>query len=245
MGPGMYNASLAMERATTLAREHGLGAVAIKNTNHWMRGGTYGWQAAEANCLAICSTNTIANMPPWGGKEPRLGNNPLVIAIPRMEGHIVLDMAITQYSYGKLQEHSLKNQQLDVPGGYDENGQLSRDPASIIKSHRALPIGFWKGSGLSFALDVMLTVLTEGNSTFRITGTGREAGVSQIFLCIHQNSYPGHLVEEIIQYTRSSATGTEGKDIYYPGERTLATRKRNESEGIPVNEEIWEMVKGM
>ena len=53
-----------------------------------MRGGTYGWQAAEAGMIGICFTNTIANMPPWGGIDPRLGNNPLVIAVPRKRAGI-------------------------------------------------------------------------------------------------------------------------------------------------------------
>src|SRR5438270_57443 len=113
-GPGMYNAHLAMDRAIEISRKNGIGMVTLKNTNHWMRGGTYGWQAADAGCVGICTTNTIANMPPWGGKEPRLGNNPLVIAVPHEEGAVVLDMAVSQYSYGALQEYSLNEKKLPV-----------------------------------------------------------------------------------------------------------------------------------
>lgn len=244
-GPGMYNASKAMERAIALAKINGIGCVAIRNTNHWMRGGTYGWQAANAGCIGICFTNTIANMPPWGGKEPRLGNNPLIIAVPREKGHIVLDMAMSQFSYGKLQEYELKNKKLPVPGGYDEQGILTHDPFAITESRRALPIGFWKGSGLSFILDVVLTALTGGRSTFQITGTERETGVSQFFLCIHQPGYADPLIEEIIQYTKSSSLVENDKPVLYPGENTLATRKRNEIEGIPVDAVIWSDVLKM
>ena len=59
-----------------------MGAIALANTNHWMRGGTYGWQAAEAGLFGICWTNTLANLPAWGTASPVLGNNPLVIGIP-------------------------------------------------------------------------------------------------------------------------------------------------------------------
>jgi 3-dehydro-L-gulonate 2-dehydrogenase len=83
LGPGNLNAHTAMQRAIELARQHGLGGVALANTNHWMRGGSYGWLAAEAGVFAICWTNTLANLPPWGASTPALGNNPLVIAIPR------------------------------------------------------------------------------------------------------------------------------------------------------------------
>ena len=88
-GVGNLNALGAMERAITLGREHGIGCVALGNTNHWMRAGTYGWQAAGAGVIGICWTNTMPNLPPWGGVDPIIGNNPLVIAVPRAGGAVV------------------------------------------------------------------------------------------------------------------------------------------------------------
>lgn len=101
LAPGMYNATTCMNSAIALAKTHGISCVTIRNTNHWMRGGTYGWQVADAGCIGICFTNAIAGMPAWGGVNPALGNNPLVIAGPRPGGHVVLDMAMSQFSYGK------------------------------------------------------------------------------------------------------------------------------------------------
>lgn len=245
LAPGMYNASLAMKQATELAKANGIGCVTIKNTNHWMRGGTYGWQAADAGCIGICFTNTIANVPPWGGKEPRLGNNPIVIAVPKTGGNLVLDMAVSQYSYGKLQEHELENQPLTFPGGYDEEGNLTTDAAAIRKTERALPIGMWKGSGLSLMLDVVLTALTGGKSTKEITASGKESGVSQTFIAIYQPELHQNLIEQIIAFTKTSASDETGGKIYYPGEKTLITRNKNTEEGIPVNEEIWNAVRNL
>ena len=239
LGAGVYNATQAMNRAIELAKTNGMGCVAMRNTNHWMRGGTYGWQAADAGCIGICFTNTMANMPPWGGKEPRLGNNPMVIAIPRDEGHIVLDMAMSQFSYGKLQQTNRANGELEVYGGYDEDGNLSKDPSAIIQSRRALPIGYWKGSGLSFILDVLLTAITGGRSTAAINSTVSETGVSQFFLCLYQSDYHQELIEQIIEYTKSSLPTEPGGHISYPGENTLARRRMNELNGIPVDEKIW------
>ncbi|MVN22504.1 3-dehydro-L-gulonate 2-dehydrogenase [Mucilaginibacter arboris] len=242
LAPGMYNASFAMEKAVDLAKTNGIGCVSIKNTNHWMRGGTYGWQAADAGCIGICFTNTIANVPPWGGKEPRLGNNPIVIAVPKAAGHMVLDMAVSQYSYGKLQEHELNKQPLPFPGGYDEEGNLTTDAAAIRKTERALPIGLWKGSGLSLMLDIVLTALTGGKSTKEITAAGKESGVSQTFIAIYQPDLHQNLIEQIISFTKSSEADENGGKIWYPGEKTLITRNKNTAEGIPVNEEIWRAV---
>src|SRR6185436_9505341 len=70
-GVGNLNAHASMSRAITLARGAGIGSVALRNTNHWMRGGNYGWQAVEACVIGICWTNTMPNLPPWGASEPR------------------------------------------------------------------------------------------------------------------------------------------------------------------------------
>ncbi|HEY1766784.1 MAG TPA: 3-dehydro-L-gulonate 2-dehydrogenase, partial [Terracidiphilus sp.] len=154
-GPGNLNALAMMERALALSREHGVGCVALGNTNHWMRGGTYGWQAAEAGFVGICWTNTMPNLPPWGGAERVIGNNPLVIAVPRPAGPVVLDMAMSQFSYGTLESYRKRGELLPVDGGFDIDGNLTRDPAAIEKSWRPLPVGYWKGSGLSIVLDMI------------------------------------------------------------------------------------------
>ncbi len=246
-GPGILNARFCMERAIGLANENSIGCVAIKNTNHWMRAGAYGWQAAEAGLIGICFTNTIANLPPWGGIDPRLGNNPLVVAIPRKEGHVVLDMAISQYSVGKLNQYKNNNEELPLPGGYDAAGSLSIDAAAILKSKRLLPIGFWKGSGLSLVLDLLATVLSQGNSTAKITQSEKESGVSQVFICIKPNN-SGHtesLIEEIISYTKTSRPEHQGGSILYPGENTLRTREKSLKEGVLVDDKIWAKVLGL
>jgi 3-dehydro-L-gulonate 2-dehydrogenase len=247
MATGMLNATFCMDRAISLAEENGIGCVAVKNTNHWMRGGTYGWQAAEAGMIGICFTNTIANMPPWGGIDPTLGNNPLIIAVPRKGGHVVLDMAISQYSFGKLNTYKSKNEQLPLPGGYDSESNLTTDPGAIIKSQRPLPIGFWKGSGLSLALDLLATVLSQGKSTADVTHSGSESGVSQVFICIKPDGglKTETIIEEIINYTKSSRPEKEGGTIYYPGENTLRTREKSLKDGVWVDEKIWEKVQGL
>jgi 3-dehydro-L-gulonate 2-dehydrogenase len=249
LGPGNLNAYSCMNRAIELAKSHGMGCVALSNTNHWMRGGTYGWQAAEAGCIGICFTNTIPNMPPWGGTESRIGNNPLIIALPRKEGHLVLDTAMSLYSYGKMDVYKRKNQLLPFEGGFDEQGNLTRDAGAILQSKRPLPIGYWKGSGLSMMLDMLAAVLSKGNAAKDIGQLQSEYGLSQVFICFDALKADLPFVErvtgELITYIKSAAPMSEGEDIYYPGERTLITRKENLEKGIPVDEQIWNQILQM
>ena len=246
-GPGIINATKCMDRSVTLAKQHGMGLVALRNTNHWMRGGTYGWQAANSGCISILFTNTQPNMPPWGGKDSRLGNNPFIISIPRTDGHVVLDMAISQFAFGKINDYRLKGEKLPFPGGWDDNDQLSKDPEKILRKERGLPIGYWKGSALSMILDMLATLLSAGDSTYKMSLKEYETGVSQVFLCMFPELFSDtqvqeRLLNEIIDYTHDVEPMHAGGQTYYPGEQTLRTRTKNLKKGIPVSSEIWENV---
>lgn len=239
-GVGNLNAHDAMSAAIALARAHGIGCVALANTNHWMRGGTYGWQAADAGVIGVCWTNTLPNLPPWGADVARVGNNPLVIAVPRPDGHVVLDMAMSQFSYGALAAHRLRGEMLPVPGGFDNSGALTQDPAAIEASRRPLPIGFWKGSGLAVMLDLIAATLSGGRATHEIPADPeQETGVSQVFLALDASSLaaPG----ETIRIVDAIVADLQ---VRYPGERTLETRRRNMTDGIPVEPSIWQDVLG-
>jgi len=249
-GPGNLAAHAAMNRAMELAREHGLGAVAMADTTHWMRGGSYGWQAAEAGFAAMCWSNTLPNLPPWGATTPAVGNNPLVIALPRRDGAgqnapIVLDIAMSQFSYGTLSAYRERGELLPFPGGFDERGELTRDPAAIERTQRALPIGLWKGSGLAFVLDVLAAMLADGKATYEIPNDPlQEVGQSQIFLAMAPSALTS--IEELDRIAAGAidllhaATPVEpGRGARYPGEGTLRIREESMRLGVAIDDAAW------
>ena len=250
-GFGPLNAWRAMERACALAKEYGVGVVALGNNNHWMRGGTYGWLAADLGCIGICWSNTMPNMPAWGGKDRKIGNNPLVMAVPRSNGeHAVIDCAVSQFSYGKIEDCRLRGVQLPVPGGYNEAGELTTDPAEIEKTWRVLPMGYWKGSGLSIVLDLIATVLTNGNSVAKIGTFGDEIGLTQIMIAIDPGKFntsgeTDDIVNGILADVKASVPAQEGGEVFYPGEMELVRIRENRAQGIPVIEEVWQRVLAM
>jgi 3-dehydro-L-gulonate 2-dehydrogenase len=245
LGPGNLNAWAAIHRTIELAKQHGIGTVALGNTNHWMRGGTYGWIAAEAGLFCLCWSNTLANVPAWGATTPSIGNNPLVIACPRPSGPVVIDMAASQFSYGTLAAYAKRNQPLPVPGGYDTEGHLTTDAAAIELTQRALPIGYWKGSGLAIVLDMLGAMLSGGNATHQFSlDPLRETGQSQIFLVIDPSSVAtatelNRIADGIIDSLRQATPVDPFNPIRYPGEQTLRLREENLRLGIPVDPDIW------
>ena len=156
----------------------------------------------------------------------------------------MVDCAVSQFSYGKIEEAKLKGQQLPVPGGYDEEGNLTTDPAAIEKTWRVLPMGYWKGSGISILLDLISTVLTNANSVQKIGTFGDEVGLSQIMTAIDPGKFQSakvtdQIVDELVAYIHSSVPVTEGGKVFYPGEIEIGTRKDNQKNGIPVIEDVY------
>jgi 3-dehydro-L-gulonate 2-dehydrogenase len=248
LGPGPLNALSCTDRALELAEQNGIGCVALANTNHWMRGGTYGWRAAKKGYAFICWTNTIANMPAWGATDSRLGNNPVIFAIPKDEEAIVLDMAVSQFSYGAMEKLAMQNKQLPVVGGYDESGNLTSDPSQILKTMRTIPVGYWKGSGLALLLDLLAVVLSGGKSTFDISQQKKESALSQVFIAIKLSALENAssinlLIKNIIDDYHNSVPNGSNDKIQYPGERVLQTRKENMEKGIPVDLGVWQQIR--
>ncbi len=250
MAPGILNALFAMNRATELAAKNGLGLVSLNNTTHWMRGGAYGWQAADKGFIGICWTNTESCMPAWGATSSGIGNNPFIMAVPRKEGHIVLDMAMSQYSYGKLQVTRLKNQKLPYAGGFDKDGALTDDPGAIEETRRILPIGFWKGSGFAVLLDIIAALLSGGLSTAAIDkfDKGSCGSCCQVFIAINPlkintQEFIDKVLQDTVSQLKSSVPVKENGEIFYPGENSLKTRNENLQLGIPVDDGVWATVK--
>jgi 3-dehydro-L-gulonate 2-dehydrogenase len=134
---------------------------------------------------------------------------------------------------------------LPFPGGFDEHGELTRDPAAIERTQRALPIGLWKGSGLAFVLDVLGAMLADGRATFEIPNDPlQEVGQSQIFLALAPSALTS--MEELnriaagaIDLLHAATPTAPGEIVRYPGEGTLRIREENMRLGVAVDESAW------
>lgn len=250
LGAGILNAIHCTNRAVQLAQQSGIGCVALQNTNHWMRGGTYAWQATQQNVVFIAWTNTIANMPAWGAVNAKLGNNPLVIGLPYKDSAIVLDMAMSQYSFGAMEMAVMKNENFPVAAGFNQNNEFTNKPQEVLQTRRPLPVGYWKGAGLALLLDILAAVLSGGLATKHISGQQAEKSLSQVFIAIDISKLPNHsaipaLLDAIIDDYHLSIAQNSNSRITYPGERVLRTRQNNLANGIPVLQSVWQTIQAL
>ena len=137
-----------------------------------------------------------------------------------------------------------------MAGGYDENGQLTTDPAAIEKTCRMVPIGYWKGSGLSILLDMIGTILTGANSVAKVGTFGDEVGLTQIMIAIDPAKFQSaDLTDAVIDAIAADVAASEpaepGREVRCPGMGEHRSRKENMELGIPVAEEKWAEVLAM
>ncbi len=242
LGPGILNALHCCGRAIDLAERSGIGITGLRNTNHWMRAGTYGRYAANKGFMFIGWTNTIPNMPAWGSEHPNIGNNPFVIAIPDGKEPVVLDMAMSQFAYGKLEWLKQLGKDLPFDGGYDSNGRLTKNPEEILNSKRILPAGLWKGSSFAIVLDLAAALISGGSTTREIGEKDVETGLSQVFIAIDIRRYITEddiksLISETLTYIRK-----ENDNVSFPGKRAIKTRAEAEKNGIEIPLDILDKI---
>ncbi|MEM9935438.1 MAG: 3-dehydro-L-gulonate 2-dehydrogenase [Bacteroidota bacterium] len=246
-GIGNLNAWHCMQHTLQVAKEQAWAMSTLSYTNHWMRGGNFGWQAVDQGCIGICWTNTIPNMAAWGGKKAVIGNNPLIVGLPHPKTPMVWDAAMSQYSFGKLNTHKIRQTPLPMPGGWNQKGELTTDAQAILEGGIVLPIGFWKGAGLSLILDILASGLSGGENSRKVGDRKNEYGVSQVFIAIDptklglSDSWQNNMTDSLNFYLADSLEAP-GNNIRYPGQHTLKIRAENMELGVPVDSFYWEKV---
>ena len=132
-------------------------------------------------------------------------------------------MALAQFSIGRLETTQLQGEMLPVPGGYDEQGNLTEDPAAIFRSGRPLPIGYWKGTGMALLLDLMAAALAGGNTTLDNTENPEVDSVSQVFIAFDLGNRLDldaidAITDRVIEDLRRTWEGSDPGGFRYPGE---------------------------
>lgn len=241
-GPGRFAAQTAMQQATTLAQEFGVGVCLAKNTTHWGRAHAYANRAAQAGFIGICTTNAIPTMAVGGAKKAVIGNNPLAIGIPRSNAAepIVLDMAMSQAAVGKVGTWLREGKALPENWGIDAEGKPTNDAKAILGG-AVLPMGEHKGAGLAVMFELLTAALAGAAFTQQIRSndaSGLDPLASKIFIALNPAAFidPAEFTsysESFINYLKDEAA-----PFAYPGERGWQTRDKQLVTGVELHTEI-------
>jgi LDH2 family malate/lactate/ureidoglycolate dehydrogenase len=244
-GHGARAAYTAMTRALDLARGHGIGAVAIRNSSHFGPAGAYALAAAEAGCigLAVCNADSYARL--HDGAERFHGTNPIAIAVP-VDGERpwLFDMATSAVTYNRVQLYKSLRRVLPPGVAADGDGRETNDPDAVeMLSPLGGAFGF-KGAGLAGFVEILSGVLTGMRLSFELlpmAGADLQTprGLGAFVLAILPGAFldAGAFHAGMRRYlTRlRSSQPVAGGVVMAPGDREWAEADRRAIHGIPID----------
>ena len=241
-GFGYVAAHRAMERAIVKAENTGIGMVGVRNSNHFGIAGYHALQATESGMIGWSFTNAKAEMAPWGAFLPVLGTNPWGIAIPRREAPpIVLDMALTMSGKGMMRWYMEEGRPMPENWALTPDGKTTTDPAAAMDGP-VLPIGEYKGYGLSLITDVLAGVMTGALFAGSVFQDDQNYDVGHMMLAIKPDNFMSmddfeERLEVLVAEVKAAPSIDPERPVILPGEvefQRLDERRRN---GIPVSQE--------
>jgi LDH2 family malate/lactate/ureidoglycolate dehydrogenase len=250
-GFGQVVSEYAMELAIAKAKAQNVAALTVVQQAHVGRVADYPLMAARAGMIGwmYCdSGRTAKQVTPFGGREARLGTNPLSIALPSdLEAPVFLDMATSAVAGGKIAVARNRGQQLPLGWIVDKDGNPATDPAELTRGGSQLPLGGTeghKGYGLGFMVEVFAGILT--GLGFGVNPSGRHNDGSLMIVLNVAAFRPiadfRREVGEFARYVKATPTAPGVKEIYYPGELEWRTEQARRRDGIPIEDETWSAV---
>lgn len=239
-GLGYVAARRAMDHAIELAKRSGIAMVAVRHSNHFGIAGYHARRAADSGLIGIAMTNAGAEMAPWGATRPILGTNPWGIAVPR-EGHhpIILDMALTQSGKGMMRW--LGRAGLPMPGTWalTPDGSRTNDPSAAMDGP-LLPIGDYKGYGLSLVTDILTGVLTGSLFGAQVFQDDENYDVAHTMIAIRIEAFMAkqrfnERLEALIADVLAAPPIDPGRPVQLPGQTEQERARRRLRQGVPVD----------
>jgi LDH2 family malate/lactate/ureidoglycolate dehydrogenase len=239
-GLGHVLTAAAARDAVRRAAEHGVGVVAVRNSNHFGMSAHYTRMMAAQGCIGVLTTNSSPSMAPWGGRARTVGANPWSVAAPAgVNGVAVLDVSNGNVARGKI--YAARDRGVEIPTGWaiDAQGAPTTDPAAALAG-LLLPMAGHKGYAIAFMMDVLSGVLTGSAVGSGVSGpqqAERRSGAGHLVLALDVASFLpleefNRRMEALIEEVKSVPLAQGFDEVLYPGEVEDRSQARLEREGI-------------
>ena len=253
-GMGFVIGHHAMGRAIELASVQGIGAVAIRNSNHFGAAGLYAKQATDAGFVALAMTNVMPNLVVSGGSAPITGNNPLAFGAPTRLGFpLLLDISMSSVAGGKLLLAKEKGEKIPFGWATDRDGRPTDDPSAGFAGF-LLPVGGHKGFGLSVMIDVLCGVLSGGAFQHHLksmyAAPDEPSATCHLMIAIDPSVHLGReafldRMDELYGTIKASPTWDSETRMLLPGELENETLARRRKDGIPLPRSLLEKLDAL
>lgn len=237
----------AMDLCVARAKENGLGAAGVRNTNHFGIAAYYAMKALDSDMIGLAMTNAPSSMAPWGGTKPYFGTNPFAVAVPAGEElPVVLDMSTSIVAKGKIILAARKGEKIGLGWAIDSNGDLTTDAKEALLGS-VLPLGGAKGYGLALIVDILSSILTGALFGSHVRSLYDEfsepQGLGNFMMAINVAEFMlvdefKRRMDEMIKEVKNCSPALNAEQIYLPGEIEFMRKKERTRNGIPLSTEV-------
>ena len=253
-GFGYTVSERAMQLTIDKAAKANVAATTVFRQGHIGRLASYTLMAARADMIGLITADSgrsTKQVAPFGGREARIGTNPLSIAIPSdLEGPLFLDMATSAVAAGKIQLAASRGEAVPLGWIVDASGRPSTDPNDLRKGGALLPLGGsegYKGSGLAAIVEILCGLLT--GLGFGMDPSGRHN--DGCFMAVFNVSAFRPLadfkreVADFARYLKATPPAEGFAGVLYPGEIEHMREQERRQNGIDVEDATWDKLKDL
>lgn len=242
----------ALQAAMEMAREFGMGMAYAHASNHFGPIAPYCHIAAEAGFASIIGSNATTTIAPSGGREERLGNNPLGVCVPRPGGDpVMLDMAMSVAARAKIRQALARGEAIPPTWATDRDGKPTTDPKAALDGF-LLPVGGYKGYGLALMVDLFAGVLSGAAYLTHVRSwvdnPEEPQNLGHFFLLIDtrplgSSSWLAERMADFCSIVHATPAADPNAPVLLPGEIELGRMARQRSEGISLDTALLEKIK--
>lgn len=242
----------ALEAAMSAARECGISMAFACGSNHFGPVSPYLLIAAQAGFAAIIGSNATTTIAPWGGKDTRLGNNPVGFCVPNPGGQpFMLDMAISVAARAKIRNALKKGEPIPESWATDKDGKPTTDPAAALDGFLQ-PIGGHKGYGLALTVDLFAGLLSGAAYLTHVKSWVDEPeqpqNLGHFFILIDATllgttKWLTARMRDFTQILHDTPAADPARPVLMPGEIELTRLTRQRQGGIAMDPEVVALLK--
>ena len=248
-GLGQWAAEICTGHAVRIAREQGMAMVVARESNHFGAAAWWAQKMRAAGQIGIVVCNASCMVPPWQGREPRYGTNPICMAVP---GPWLLDMATTTVAAGKIFKAFI-NHKPEIPAGwaFDAAGAPTTNTEAAYKG-MLHPLGGYKGYGLGMMVEILCAVLGGGAMSTEVGSIrvrGKLVRVSQTFIAIDVARFMPveeftARIEKLVALMKSVRAAPGYDEVLVAGDPEWRTEAQRLQNGIPIEDGNWKTLCG-
>ncbi len=245
-GVGQVTSYECCQHAIRMAKEFGMASVSARDANHFGAAAYWAQMMSREGMLAMVFCNATPLVAPWQGREPRFGTNPICVSLPGPDLWL-LDMATTTVAMNRIYKAEASGEP-EIPAGWALNaeGEPTTNTAEAVKGS-PMPLGGYKGSGLSFLIEILCAVLSGGAMSTQVGGLrvmDRPIRTSHFFLAMEVSRFMpleefSTRMEFLVNLVKGSQPAKGYDEVLVAGDPEWRSEAERIANGIPVSFGIW------